>query len=313
MGKSDVAFELSAILPVEIISADAIQVYKGLDAASAKPGKKIQAKIKHHLIDIVELHETYSAGRFVQDAQDAIQDVLERNKIPLIVGGTMFYIKALLYGLDNLPQANKTIRAKYLSLIESKKEGSLYKALYEVDPIAAQRIGSGDQQRLLRALEIYEQTGETASSLYAKSSKQGLKQICKAVNFSGKIISVALMFKEREILYRRIATRFNQFIANGLIEEVKKLRDFKYLSLEHPAIRAPGYRQVWEYMAKHNELQHKNEKQDAYNHMLEKAVIATRHLAKKQLTWLRSWDNIEWLDASLPSKEVAKKITELID
>ena len=318
------------MLPAEIISADAVQVYKGLDIGSAKPELHIQAKVKHHLIDIAEPNTVYSAGRFVEDAHKAIADVVARHKIPLIVGGTMFYVKALLQGLNDLPRADKSIRAKYMALAQQGGTAALHAALQKVDPEAAQRIGSGDEQRLCRALELNEQVGMPLSSLFGKSNKKGLKELWESEQgkegghgeHGGRIITFALMFAKREQLHKRLAERFRQFIANGLLEEVKALFARGDLDLTYPAMRAVGYRQVWEYLEQQelsksqdgtdSKLQDKHQDKNKYDEMIEKGIIATRQLAKKQITWLSSWDNLHILDASLSPDELAKQVLNSI-
>ncbi len=315
-------------------------MYKGLDIGSAKPEPHIQAKVKHHLIDIAEPNTVYSAGRFVEDAHKAIADVVARHKVPLVVGGTMFYIKALLQGLNDLPRADKAIRAKYMALAQQGGTAALHAALQKVDPEAAQRIGSGDEQRLCRALELNEQVGMPLSSLFDKSNKKGLKELWESEQgkeeghgehgehegHGGRILTFALMFAKREQLHKRLAERFHQFIANGLLEEVKALSARGDLNLTYPAMRAVGYRQVWEYLEQQElsksqdgtdgKLQdkHQDKHQDKikYNEMIEKGIIATRQLAKKQITWLSSWDNLNILDASLSSDELAKQIIKSI-
>ena len=324
------------MLPAEIISADAVQVYKGLDIGSAKPEPHIQAKVKHHLIDIAEPNTVYSAGRFVEDAHKAIADVVARHKIPLVVGGTMFYVKALLQGLNDLPRADKSIRAKYMALAQQGGTAALHAALLKVDPEAAQRIGSGDEQRLCRALELNEQVGMPLSSLFDKSNKKGLKELWESEQGKeggheehgghegrgGRILTFALMFAKREQLHKRLAERFHQFIANGLLEEVKALSARGDLDLTYPAMRAVGYRQVWEYLEQQEsnnsqdrtdgKLQDKHQDKIKYDEMVEKGIIATRQLAKKQITWLSSWDNLNILDASLSSDKLAKQIIKSI-
>ncbi len=333
------------MLPAEIISADAVQVYKGLNIGSAKPEPHIQAKVKHHLIDIAEPNTVYSAGRFVEDAHKAIADVVARHKVPLVVGGTMFYVKALLQGLNDLPRADKSIRAKYMALAQQGGTAALHAVLLKVDPEAAQRIGSGDEQRLCRALELNEQVGMPLSSLFDKSNKKGLKELWESEQGEdggrggddgrgghggrgehggrgGRILTFALMFAKREQLHKRLAVRFRQFIANGLLEEVKALSARGDLDLTYPAMRAVGYRQVWEYLEQQElsksqdgtdgKSQDKHQDKHQYDEMIEKGIIATRQLAKKQITWLSSWDNLHILDASLSSDKLAKQIIKSI-
>jgi tRNA dimethylallyltransferase len=276
-GKSRLALELAARLPVEIVSVDSALVYRGMDIGTAKPSREERARVAHHLIDLVEPDEGYSTGRWRSDALRAVTDVLGRRKLPLLVGGTMLYYRALVSGLDALPQADAALRGEIDA--EAARSGwpALHARLEEVDPKSAHRISRNDAQRIQRALEVWRLTGKPLSSLQG-AARQDLPFKLKAF---------ALVPSDREALNRRIEQRFDAMLRGGLVEEVQALRQRFALSPRAPSMRAVGYRQVWEFL----------EGQASREEMRSRAVIATRQLAKRQMTWLRSFPELFRLDA----------------
>jgi tRNA dimethylallyltransferase len=272
-GKSRLALTLAARLPIEIVSMDSAQVYRGLDIGTAKPGADERRRVPHHLIDLLDPDRSYSTGRWRDDALHAIQNILSRRKTPLIVGGTMLYYRALVGGLDALPQADPALRAEIDAEAARRGWPALHGELAKIDPHSARRIGPGDTQRIQRALEVFRLTGKPLSSL------QGTAR--NALPFSLK--AFALLPADREALHRRIAARFDEMLKAGLVEELRELRRRYRLTAGMPSMRAVGYRQVW---------QHLDGALDAAA-MREQAVAATRQLAKRQLTWLRSFRELQ--------------------
>jgi len=260
-------------LPVEIVSMDSAQVYRGLDIGTAKPGAAERAQVPHHLIDIVEPDESYSTGRWRADALAAINEILARQKTPLIVGGTMLYYRALVEGLDPLPGANPELRAAINAEAAERGWPSLHAELGKVDPAAAKRIAPGDVQRIQRALEVWRLTGQPLTALQTGERP--------ALPF--ELRAFALLPEDREALSRRIAERFDAMLAAGLVDEVRGLRERYGLTGATPSMRAVGYRQVWQCL----------EGEIPAAEMRDKAVAATRQLAKRQLTWLRSFRDVQ--------------------
>ncbi len=275
-GKTRVAVELAQLLPVEIISVDSALVYRGLDIGSGKPDQATLARAPHRLIDIRDPSEPYSAADFRRDALVEMKDILNKGKIPLLVGGTMLYFKALREGLAPMPSAVPEVRARILELAQNEGWGAVHKRLQQVDPVAAQRIHPNDPQRLQRALEVYEVSGRSISELHAE------KPAGDAPDLPCKLTFLA-MVPERPALHEIIAQRFHAMLAAGFVDEVSTLRVRGDLNVDMPALRSVGYRQVWEYL---------DEKYD-YATMIEKAIAATRQLAKRQFTWLRSWPDLQ--------------------
>lgn len=278
-GKTALAIELVKHFPCDIISVDSALVYRGMDIGTAKPDKETLLTAPHRLINIREPEQAYSAADFRADALREIQAIHRAKRIPLLVGGTMLYFHALLHGLSDLPEANPAIRQRLL--VEAKEKGweLLHQRLKSIDPQAARRIHSNDPQRLQRALEIYELTGEPPSKVQAKTKP--------ALAFPYPVLQLAITPKERSVLHERIAQRFTMLLAQGFVNEVKQLYDKPAIHAELPAMRAVGYRQIWQYLA--GEIDEKT--------MREKAIVATRQLAKRQLTWLRSWPDLVYLDS----------------
>jgi tRNA dimethylallyltransferase len=275
-GKSGLAIEVAAKLPVEIVSMDSALVYRGMDIGTAKPSAALRAQVPHHLVDLVDPDQSYSAGRWREDAIHSITGVLEKNRIPLLVGGTMLYYRALSAGLDALPQADARVRAEIDAEAARRGWPALHAELAKVDAKAARRIAPNDPQRIQRALEVWRITGKALSDL------QGAGR--QALPFELKGIALA---PERARLHERIAQRFEAMLRLGLIDEVKALRKKHRLSAALPSMRAVGYRQVWEYL----------EGKSDQDQMRERAIAATRQLAKRQLTWLRSFPDLIRLDA----------------
>lgn len=275
-GKTALAFELSDALPCDIISVDSALIYRDMNIGTAKPTAEELAKYPHRLIDIRDASESYSAAEFCQDALKEIADIRAKGRIPLLVGGTMMYFKSLIEGISPLPQANADIRAEIEQQAQTKGWAWLHQQLSEVDPQAAQRIHVNDPQRITRALEVFRITGNNLSQLTE----------VKGDSVSGDVLQFAIAPKERSDLHARIALRFEQMIAQDFESEVVKLIARQDLHENLPAIRCVGYRQMWQYL--HDEFTHDD--------MVFKGICATRQLAKRQLTWLRNWPELQWLD-----------------
>ena len=271
-GKSGLALELAKRLPVEIVSMDSAQVYRGLDIGTAKPTPEERERVPHHLIDLVAPDESYSTGRWRSDALAAIKEILARKKVPLIVGGTMLYYRALVEGLDPLPPANPAVRAEIGAEAAQRGWPALHAELAGVDPAAAKRIPPGDVQRIQRALEVWRVTGHSLTSL----------QRGEPASLPFELAAFALIPDDRETLNRRIAERFDAMLAAGLVDEVRRLRARYPLTGGMPSMRAVGYRQVWQCL----------EGEIPAAELRDKAVTATRQLAKRQLTWLRSFRGV---------------------
>jgi tRNA dimethylallyltransferase len=277
-GKTDLALELVKEFPFEIVSVDSALIYRGLDIGTGKPSPAILASVPHHLVDILDPSASYSAGQFVRDARRLIAEIRARDKVPLLVGGTMLYFKALMHGLAELPQANRTFRMELEAKAERVGWAALHAELQRVDPIAAQRILVNDAQRIQRALEVFHLTGRPLSELHATAVGQTPTE-----NF----VKLSWSPTNRDELYKRIAARFSQMMARGFLTEVQQLHERKDLSRELPAMRAVGYRQLLEYF---NGV-------CALDDAVHRGVIATRHLARRQLIWLRAGHDYEWFDA----------------
>src|SRR5579859_7162142 len=267
------AMALAERVPLEIVSMDSAQVYRGLDIGTAKPSAAERARVPHHLIDVIDPDRSYSTGRWRSDAIRVVTEVLSKGKIPLIVGGTMLYYRALVGGLDTLPQADPEVRAAINDEARERGWAALHAELAKVDPAAARRIPLRDAQRIQRALEVWRLTGKPLSSLQGRSSA--------ALPFALK--AFALVPPDREALGERIAARFDAMLAAGLLDELRSLRSRFALTEGMPSMRAVGYRQAW---------QHLDGKLSAAE-MRAEAVAATRQLAKRQLTWLRSFRDLE--------------------
>lgn len=291
-GKTALALQLAAELPCEIISVDSAMIYRGMDIGTGKPDTDTLAKFPHHLIDICDPCESYSAARFCNDANKLITEIIKRDKIPILVGGTMLYFRALLMGLSILPTADPAIRATLQVELQQLGSNYLHEKLQAIDPQAAYRIHPNDPQRLLRALEVYYQSGKTLSEWHNQGIESHLQE---------PIISVAIAPHDRGILHQRISDRFHAMLAQGFIDEVKTLYSRGDLSKDLPSMRAVGYRQIWQYF----------DGEFDYKTMQERGIIATRQLAKRQLTWLRSWPELQWFDSE--DAELLAKVKTLFN
>ena len=291
-GKTDLAIQLHQQLPVEVISVDSALIYRGMDIGTAKPSKAELALAPHRLIDICDPAESYSAANFRTDALREMQEISAQGKIPLLVGGTMLYYKALLEGLSPLPSADDKVRSE----IEAKAAligwGGLHQELSKIDPISAQRINPNDSQRINRALEVFYLTGKTLTELTAQKGE--------ALPYD--ILQFAIAPEQREVLHLRIEQRFHKMIELGFQQEVEKLYRRPDLNENLPSIRCVGYRQMWEYL------------RGDYDHdeMVFRGICATRQLAKRQITWLRGWTSpIQWLDSLQPAQALEKVLTSV--
>ncbi|WP_117236221.1 tRNA (adenosine(37)-N6)-dimethylallyltransferase MiaA [Vibrio maerlii] len=276
-GKTDLAIRLRQKYPVEIISVDSALIYKGMDIGTAKPDETELEQAPHRLIDILDPSESYSAADFRRDALEAMDEIVAQGKIPLLVGGTMLYYKALLEGLSPLPKADPEIRAQIEKESQQLGWAALHEQLRAIDTVSAERIHQNDPQRLSRALEVYRISGKTLTEL---TQTQG-----EPLPFRVKQFAIAP--KERAELHRRIELRFDKMMEAGFEEEMRELYAREDLHPDLPSIRCVGYRQMWDYLDGNCTLD------DA----IFKGVCATRQLAKRQITWLRSWDDLTWLDS----------------
>lgn len=276
-GKTGVAMKLAATLPCEIISVDSAQVYKGMDIGTAKPTAEMLKRVPHHLVDVIEPHESYSAARFRDDALALMREITERGNIPLLVGGTMLYFKALLEGMSDLPEADPAIRLVIDTMAGKEGWPALHARLQQVDPETAARLAPNDAQRIQRALEIYYITDKSMSELLRKP---------RYVYFPYAPIQVALVPGDRAVLHARIAKRFDEMLEAGLVKEVQRLREEYALGTGMPSMRCVGYRQAWDYL---------EGRIDAAG-LREQGIAATRQLAKRQLTWLRAMEDVTAFD-----------------
>lgn len=286
-GKTQLAIELVKRFPFEIISVDSAMVYRGMDIGTAKPSAEILKIAPHRLIDIRDPADPYSAAMFREDALREIEDILKQNKYPLLVGGTMLYFRALQEGLAMLPAADAQLRANLSLEGEQKGWNVLHAKLAKVDPISALRIHPNDTQRIQRALEVFILTGKTLTE-WQKACPDRLDQYT--------IFNLVLAPLDRTILHERIEFRFQTMLEEGFVDEVKRLFDRGDLNLQTPAIRSVGYRQVWEYLLGNV----------TFDEMKEKSIIATRQLAKRQLTWLRNWSGAKQVDSE--SKDLINNV-----
>ena len=289
-GKSDLAMKLTSHLPVELVSVDSALVYRDMNIGTAKPDAEILRQYPHHLVDIRNPDEVYSAADFRSEVLTLMSAISERGNIPLLVGGTMLYFKVLIEGIASMPAAESAIREKIVREAETGGWQKVHQRLAEVDPESAARIHPNDPQRLQRALEIWELTGESMTQLHKK------QQDLVSLPFS--VCQLAIIPSDRADLHRIIAARFEQMIKDGFIEEVEHLREKYDLNAELPSIKSVGYRQVWQYLE--GEVDRKA--------MQERAIIATRQLSKRQFTWLRGWSNLK--EIPFPEVNEALKIIQ---
>jgi tRNA dimethylallyltransferase len=275
-GKTALAVSLVEHFPLEIISVDSALVYRGMNVGTAKPDAATLARAPHQLLDIRDPTETYSAAAFCEDALRLMADIVARGKVPLLVGGTMLYFRALLQGLDDLPRADPALRHELEDEAAARGWPALHAELAQFDPLTAARLAPNDSQRIGRALEVFRLTGKPMSAL--------LDQAQAALPY--RVLQLALIPSDRAVLHQRIAARFDAMLADGLLDEVKSLREAYALNAGLPAMRAVGYRQAWAHLDGEIDL----------NALREQGIAATRQLAKRQLTWLRSWPDAMVLD-----------------
>jgi len=285
-GKSALAMQIAQRIPLEIVVVDSAQVYRGLDIGTAKPGAVDRATVPHHLIDIRDPSEPYSAAAFVNDATDVIRDIRARGKLPLLVGGTMLYAKALREGMSDLPSANVEIRERIEDQAIAVGWPALHERLARVDPSTAERLKPNDSQRIQRALEIFEASGVPMSQLLSRQKPRSID-----------VRTIALLPADRPTLHRRIEQRFNAMLDAGLVDEVRRLHARGDLHTGLPAIRSVGYRQAWHFV----------EGTCTFDEFRAAALAATRQLAKRQMTWLRSMR-----DARLIEPTVENALREIV-
>jgi len=275
-GKTALAIELAKRLPCDIISVDSALVYRGMDIGTAKPTAAEQAQALHRLLDLIEPTEAYSAADFRRDALREIESIVAQGRIPLLVGGTMLYYKALLEGLSPLPAADPLVRQAIETEAEQIGWDALHAQLQQIDPVSAARIHPNDPQRLSRALEVYRISGKTLTELTQTKGEQ----------LPYRTLQFAIAPTDRELLRQRIAERYKLMLSQGFEQEVRALYQRGDLNADLPSIRCVGYRQMWEYL----------EGKMSYDEMVYRGIVATCQLAKRQMTWLRGWENVTWLE-----------------
>lgn len=275
-GKTALAIELAKRLPCDIISVDSALVYRGMDIGTAKPTAAEQAQAPHRLLDLIDPTEAYSAADFRRDALREIESIVAQGRIPLLVGGTMLYYKALLEGLSPLPAADPLIRQAIETEAEQIGWDALHAQLQQIDPVSAARIHPNDPQRLSRALEVYRISGKTLTELTQTKGEQ----------LPYRTLQFAIAPTDRELLRQRISERYQLMLSQGFEQEVQALYQRGDLHADLPSIRCVGYRQMWEYL----------EGKMSYDEMVYRGIVATCQLAKRQMTWLRGWENVTWLE-----------------
>jgi tRNA dimethylallyltransferase len=286
VGKTDLALKWARQYPglIEIVSVDSAMIYRGMDIGTAKPEPEILAEIPHHLVNIKDPLESYSVAEFCVDAAACIENIFSRGKVPVLVGGTMMYLNALRNGLAQMPEINSTIREQLSEELSVKGLAFMYEKLSKCDPVSAHRLKSTDTQRILRALEVMEGTGVPIHEHWKNNQK-----ICK-----NPMIFMGIPAENRELLHEKISLRSQKMLEQGLVEEVRVLFDRGDLSENLPSMRSVGYRQVWEYFLE----------RCLYEDLHKNITISTRQLAKRQLTWLRSWGDIQWITQDLNLMEL---------
>jgi tRNA dimethylallyltransferase len=280
IGKTDLAFNLFEKIDLEIISVDSVQVYKHLDVGSGKPSKALLRKYPHKLVNIIEPTESYSVARFNADAMNEILLASKQKKLPLLVGGTMLYFQSLFKGISVMPKTDLSARKKLQEIGEKEGWDSLHIRLKEVDPISGSRIHPNDSQRILRALEVFESSNKTLTEWHKENKKQADHNLRDF-----KIYQFAIEIEDKEIHKQRVADRFNSMIEEGFLEEVQEILNLKEMSADLSSLRSVGYRQICEHL----------DGKISFDEMIIKGVTATRQLVKRQMTWLRSWENVIWL------------------
>ena len=290
-GKTALAIELAKTLPIEIISVDSALVYRGMDIGTAKPTMAEQAAAPHHLLDIIDPSQSYSAADFRRDALAKMAEITQRGSIPVLVGGTMLYFKALLEGLSPLPSANAEIRQQLEQRAKLEGWETLHQELCLIDPQAGKRIHPNDPQRLTRALEVFLISGKTLTEL-TETAGEALPY---------EVFQFAIAPQEREVLHQRIEQRFHQMLNEGFEAEARALYQRGDLQVDLPSVRCVGYRQMWSWL----------DGEIDYNEMVFRGICATRQLAKRQMTWLRGWNSLVWLD-SLQPDQAREKVLNVI-
>jgi tRNA dimethylallyltransferase len=298
-GKTDLAVALHESLPCDIVSVDSALIYRGMDIGTAKPEKELLDRAPHRLIDIIDPSESYSVAQFYEDALREMGEISARGRIPLLVGGTMMYYKVLQNGIASLPSADDKVRAEITADAEKYGWPYVHQQLAEVDPESAERLKSTDSQRLQRALEVYRVTGKTLTQFWNDQQNQAEGNAIPPAPY--EFINLSIAPSDRGELHNRIAQRFDIMLNNGFIEEVEGFYRSGELNLDMPSMRCVGYRQVWEYL----------DGSLTRDEMRERGIIATRQLAKRQLTWLRSWPNLYQLETN--DAKVLAKALEIIE
>ena len=295
-GKTELAIELAARVDAEIISVDSAMVYQGMDIGTAKPGPDVLARVPHHLIDIRDPAERYSAGDFRRDALELMDRITAVGRLPVLVGGTMLYFRALLEGLAELPSADPGVRAAIDREAARRSWSGMHRELERVDPEAAARIHANDPQRIQRALEVYYQSGKPMSVLQREGRTEPADY---------RFVRVALIPNDRSRLHQAIEARFDQMIDMGFVDEVRRLYEREDLHRETPSMRAVGYRQLWDYLSGKLSM----------DEAQRRAVVATRRLAKRQMTWLRGEEGLACFEAQAEKRDalVFKHLQEALD
>lgn len=290
-GKTDLAIALHEQLGAELISVDSAMVYRGLDIGSAKPEADELARAPHRLIDIRDPAAPYSAAEFRRDARHEMRSISEAGGLPLLVGGTMLYFNRLLQGVANLPEAQPALRAELEAQAEQHGLAVLHDELARVDPESARRIHPNDPQRLMRALEVYRHSGQTLTALWQQQQTE---------TFPWRVLAVGLAPADRGLLHQRIAQRFDSMLQAGLLDEVAALKSRGDLHADLPAMKSVGYRQAWQYLAGGGDM----------DTLRQRTLAATRQLAKRQLTWMRSWPDLVWVDPT--RTDVDQQVAKLV-
>ena len=289
-GKTHLTINLSNKLPLEIISVDSVMVYRGLNIGSAKPDQQTLENYPHHLIDICDPSFNYSLGNFYEDVNKAIKIILSKRRTPILVGGTMMYFNALSKGLSDLPSSDHAIRKKIEDEADEIGWPELHKRLSEIDPVSGEKIKSNDKQRIQRALEVYELSGKPLSSFFSDNRKKS----------DYEFFNISLFPDDRETLYKRIEDRFDQMLNLGLVDEVRALLNRPELSSSHNSMKSIGYKEICAHL----------EGKQTLIEAKEKSILATRRLAKRQLTWLRSLDDSQKINTF--DNDLNKKLYNLI-
>ncbi len=294
-GKTDLALKLASVYSIEIISVDSALIYQDMDIGSAKPSLSELSLVPHHLINIMTPLQTYSVANFIKDSVTLIDEIISRGAIPILVGGTMMYYNGLLNGISSLPEASAAIRDELLIKGEAEGFDKLHQELMSIDKIAASKIMPNDRQRIIRALEVFYLTGVPISRLQIENKVH----LASGIEF----LPLAIVPENREILHSRINSRFDKMLTNGFISEVKNLQ-IKYpeLTINHTSMRSVGYHQVWQYLS--GEI--------SYDELVDKGMAATRQLAKRQITWLRSMNTINLDNGELSLEYLFKELCQRV-